>query len=64
MNKQVKYVELFLALSLVTVIGISSNSLVNAEEIDRLPAQTQLLAQGGEGEAVELSPGETANANF
>jgi broad specificity phosphatase PhoE len=68
MNKH-KSVELFLALGLVTTIGISNNTIVNAEEIEPLTPQVHLLAQdseggeGGEGGA-ELSPGEQANADF
>jgi broad specificity phosphatase PhoE len=67
MNNKLKSVELFLTLGLVTAIGVSIDSLVNAEAIEELPQHTQLLAQGGEGgegEAVELSPGEQANADF
>jgi phosphohistidine phosphatase SixA len=69
MNNNFKSVELFLALGLVTAIGVSSNTIVHAEEIEPLAPQMHLLAQdseggeGGEGGA-ELSPGEQANADF
>jgi phosphohistidine phosphatase SixA len=68
MSKQLKSVELFLALGLATTIGVSSNLLVNAEEITELSTTpTQILVQeggeGGEGGG-ELSPGEQANADF
>ncbi|NEO32739.1 MAG: histidine phosphatase family protein [Symploca sp. SIO3C6] len=63
MNHELKSVELFLALGLVTFIGVSSNPQVNAEEINELPVHTHLLSQDGEG-GIELSPGEQANANF
>lgn len=63
MNNQLKSVELFLALSLVGTVGISSHSLVNAGEIEQLPTHNHLLAQGGEGGA-EMSPGEQANEDF
>jgi phosphohistidine phosphatase SixA len=64
-----KSVELFLALGLVTTIGISGNT-VDAGESQRAIAQhhtnTSLMAQGGEegGEGETLSPGEQANADF
>ena len=69
MNDKLKSLELFLALGVATTIGVSSMSLINAEEVEESPATPQLLAQdteggeGGEGGA-ELSPGEQANADF
>lgn len=67
MNK-LKSVELFLALGVATTIGVSSTSLINAEEITESPAAIQLAqdAEGGEGGegGGELSPGEQANADF
>jgi broad specificity phosphatase PhoE len=65
MNKQLKSIELFLALGLTTTISVSSASLINAEEVKEVPVTNQLLvqAEGGEG-GEELSPGEQANADF
>jgi broad specificity phosphatase PhoE len=68
MNKQLKSIELFLALGLTTTISVSSASLINAEEVKEVPVTNQLLVQaeggeGGEG-GEELSPGEQANADF
>lgn len=63
MNTKLKSIELFLAMGLATIISVGSNSIINAAEIDKLPADTSLLAQGNE-EASELSSGEQANADF
>ncbi len=45
MNIQLQSIELSLAIGLTTTINIGINSVVNAEEIDKLPAHTSLLAQ-------------------
>ena len=63
MNTKLKSIELFLAMGLATIISIGSNSIINAEEIDRFPTDSSLLAQYS-SESNELSPGEQANADF
>lgn len=58
MKDKLKSVELFLALSVATTIGVSITPMINAEEIKSSPATTQLLAQATEGgEAVEGGEG-------
>ncbi|MEY2833230.1 MAG: hypothetical protein RLZZ574_2489 [Cyanobacteriota bacterium] len=62
-----KSIEIFLALGLISTIGLSGNTVDAGEyssaiaEKDR--ANTSIMAQGGEGDE-ELSPGEQANADF
>lgn len=66
-----KSVKLFLALGLMTTVGLSSNT-VDAGEYssaiaEQARANTSIIAQGGEegGEGgAELSPGEQANEDF
>jgi phosphohistidine phosphatase SixA len=73
-----KSVELFLALGLVTIIGLSGNTVDAGESqsaiaqpgqspiAEKAHANTFLITQGGEGGEgdEELSPGEQANADF
>jgi phosphohistidine phosphatase SixA len=67
---KMKSVKLFLALGLMTTVGLSSNIVDAGEsssaiaEHDR--ADTAIMAQGGEGGEgdTQLSPGEQANADF
>ncbi|MFM2311904.1 MAG: hypothetical protein RLZZ04_1180 [Cyanobacteriota bacterium] len=69
-----KSIELFLALGLVTTIGLSGNTVEAGESpsaiaqlgqspITENQINTTTIAQGGEGDE-ELSPGEQANADF
>ena len=45
--KKLKSVELFLALGVATSVGMSAMPDLNAEDLTKLPATAQILAQEG-----------------
>ncbi|NJO94879.1 MAG: histidine phosphatase family protein [Pleurocapsa sp. CRU_1_2] len=68
-----KSVKLFLALGLMTTVGLSGNTVDAGESSSAIAkhdrANTAIMAQGGEGGEggegdTQLSPGEQANADF
>lgn len=56
MMNQLKSVELFLALGLATTISVSSNPIVNAEEMAESVTPSSLFAQGGDGHLSSPAP--------
>lgn len=59
MNYTLRSLRLFLTLGLATSVIISSDLVINAEEIDGFTSNTYLLAQDP-----NMTPGEQANADF